>query len=80
MSVAMVGSMFMGIGTKEVNAATYKSGTLNPKNLKVGDVLYKGVQLNPNYYAVLCEQCNMVWLTDSTSVSVGDNKNAEVKN
>lgn len=63
MAVMMVCSLFTGIGTVQVDAATiHKSGTVSPTDLKVGDSVYKGVQLNSNREITVCKECKMIWI------------------
>ena len=55
--------MFVGMGTMKVNAAEYRSGTVDPTNIQVGDTVYVGVELSSDRQIVVCEQCHMIWIT-----------------
>lgn len=55
--------MFVGMGTMKVNATEYRSGTIDPTTLQVGDTVYVGVELSSDRQIVVCEQCHMIWIT-----------------
>lgn len=55
--------MFVGMGTMKVNATEYRSGTIDPATLQVGDTVYVGVELSSDRQIVVCEQCHMIWIT-----------------
>ena len=62
----------MGGGT-QAYAAVYRTGTVNPTTLNVGDVLYKGVRLDPDKNVTRCEDCHQLWFVsraDSKSVAL----------
>lgn len=56
-------SLFTGVGTVQVDAATYTSGNFSPTGLKEGDIIYKGVGLRLSREAVVCTECQMVWIS-----------------
>ena len=55
--------MFVGMGTMKVNATEYRSGTIDPTTIQVGDTVYVGVELSSDRQIVVCEQCHMIWIT-----------------
>ena len=77
-AMMMVFFMFVGMGTIQVHAAEYTTGTFDPAQFEVGDKVYKGIQLSSDRQAVVCKKCNMVWLTTGTSYGIGDMKRSEV--
>ena len=48
-SMMMAFLMFAAMGTTQVHAAQYTTGTIDPAELKAGDVVYRGVQLTVEY-------------------------------
>ena len=63
----------MGGGITQAYAAVYKTGTVDPTTLNVGDVLYKGVRLDPDKNVTRCEDCHQLWFVsraDSKSVAL----------
>ena len=54
--------MFVGMGTMKVNAAEYRSGTIDPTTIQVGDTVYRGVQFTSDSWVTICETCRMVWI------------------
>lgn len=73
--------MFVGMGTMKVNAAEYRSGTVDPTNIQVGDTVYVGVELSSDKQIVVCKQCHMIWITygGSSKYGIGDRINSIVK-
>ena len=74
LSICMVFTMIpiTGGGT-QAYAAVYRTGTVNPTTLNVGDVLYKGVRLDPDKNVTRCEDCHQLWFVsraDSKSVAL----------
>ena len=74
LSICMVFTMIpiAGVGT-QAYAAVYRTGTVNPTTLNVGDVLYKGVRLDPDKNVTRCEDCHQLWFVsraDSKSVAL----------
>ena len=60
-------------GGTQAYAAVYRTGTVNPTTLNVGDVLYKGVRLDPDKNVTRCEDCHQLWFVsraDSKSVAL----------
>lgn len=45
-AMMMVFFMFVGMGTIQVHAAEYTTGTFDPAQFEVGDKVYKGIQLS----------------------------------
>lgn len=72
--------MFVGMGTMKVNAAEYRSGTVDPTNIQVGDTVYVGAELSPDKQIVVCKQCHMIWITygGSSQYWIGDRINSIV--
>lgn len=72
--------MFVGMGTMKVNAAEYRSGTIDPTTLQVGDTVYVGAELSPDKQIVVCKQCHMIWITygGSSQYGIGDRINSIV--
>lgn len=72
--------MFVGMGTMKVNATEYRSGTIDPTTLKVGDTVYVGAELSPDKQIVVCKQCHMIWITygGSSQYGIGDRINSIV--
>lgn len=56
--------MFVGMGTMKVNAAEYRSGTIDPTTLQVGDTVYRGVQFTSDAEVAICKTCRMVWIAN----------------
>ena len=73
--------MFVGMGTMKVNATEYRSGTIDPTTLQVGDTVYVGVELSSDKQIVVCKQCHMIWITygGSSKYGIGDRINSIVK-
>lgn len=73
--------MFVGMGTMKVNAAEYRSGTIDPTTLQVGDTVYVGVELSSDKQIVVCKQCHMIWITygGPSKYGIGDRINSIVK-
>lgn len=73
--------MFVGMGTMKVNAAEYRSGTVDPTNIQVGDMVYVGVELSSDKQIVVCKQCHMIWITygGPSKYGIGDRINSIVK-
>ena len=73
--------MFVGMGTMKVNATEYRSGTIDPTTLQVGDTVYVGVELSSDKQIVVCKQCHMIWITygGSSQYGIGDRINSIVK-
>lgn len=73
--------MFVGMGTMKVNAAEYRSGTVDPTNIQVGDTVYVGVELSSDKQIVVCKQCHMIWITygGPSKYGIGDRINSIVK-
>ena len=63
--------MFVGMGTMKVNATEYRSGTIDPTTLQVGDTVYVGVELSSDKQIVVCKQCHMIWITYGGSSQYG---------
>ena len=75
LSICMVFTMIpiAGGGGTQAYAAVYRTGTVNPTTLNVGDVLYKGVRLDPDKNVTRCEDCHQLWFVsraDSKSVAL----------
>ena len=76
LSICMVFTMMTvlnGGGITQAYAAVYKTGTVDPTTLNVGDVLYKGVRLDPDKNVTRCEDCHQLWFVsraDSKSVAL----------
>lgn len=72
--------MFVGMGTMKVNATEYRSGTIDPTTLQVGDTVYVGVELSSDKQIVV-KQCHMIWITygGSSQYGIGDRINSIVK-
>lgn len=72
--------MFVGMGTMKVNATEYRSGTIDPTTLQVGDTVYVGAELSPDKQIVVCKQCHMIWITygGSSQYGIGDRINSIV--
>ena len=79
-SMMMAFLMFVVMGTTQVHAAQYTTGTVDPAELKVGDKVYRGVQLTVDRQIVVCKKCNMIWITTGTDYGTGDAKCFEVEN
>ena len=79
MSVTMIVSMFTGIGSSKVSAATYKTGQVALTDLKVGDKVYKGVTLTEDRQIAICSECKQIWITKGSDYSTGDTKAYEVR-
>ena len=77
-SMMMAFLMFAAMGTTQVHAAQYTTGTIDPAELKAGDVVYRGVQLTVDRQIVVCKKCNMIWITTGTDYGTGDMKRSEV--
>lgn len=77
-SMMMAFLMFAAMGTTQVHAAQYTTGTIDPAELKAGDVVYRGVQLTVDRQIVVCKKCNMIWITTGTDYGTGDTKRSEV--
>ena len=73
--------MFVGMGTMKVNATEYRSGTIDPTTLQVGDTVYVGVELSTDKQIVVCKQCHMIWITygGASQYWIGDRINSIVK-
>ena len=73
--------MFVGMGTMKVNATEYRSGTIDPTTLQVGDTVYVGVELSSDKQIVVCKQCHMIWITygGPSKYGIGDRINSIVK-
>lgn len=73
--------MFVGMGTMKVNATEYRSGTIDPTNIQVGDTVYVGVELSSDKQIVVCKQCHMIWITygGPSKYGIGDRINSIVK-
>lgn len=56
--------MFVGMGTMKVNATEYRSGTIDPTTLQVGDTVYRGVQFTSDAEVAICKTCRMVWIAN----------------
>ena len=81
MTALLVGIvMFVGMGTMKVNATEYRSGTIDPTTLQVGDTVYVGAELSPDKQIVVCKQCHMIWITygGSSQYGIGDRINSIV--
>ena len=65
-SMMMAFLMLAAMGTTQVHAAQYTTGTIDPAELKAGDVVYRGVQLTVDRQIVVCKKCNMIWITTGT--------------
>ena len=50
-AMMMVFFMFVGMGTIQVHAAEYTTGTFDPAQFEVGDKVYKGIQLSSDRQA-----------------------------
>ena len=76
LSICMVFTMIpmAGGGGTQAYAAVYRTGTVNPTTLNVGDVLYKGVRLDPDKNVTRCEDCHQLWF-----VSKADSKSVALK-
>ena len=48
--------MLAAMGTTQVHAAQYTTGTIDPAELKAGDVVYRGVQLTVDRQIVVCKK------------------------
>ena len=74
LSICMVFTMIpIAGGGTQAYAAVYRIGTVNPTTLNVGDVLYKGVRLDPDKNVTRCEDCHQLWFVsraDSKSVAL----------
>ncbi|EDO56598.1 InlB B-repeat-containing protein [Clostridium sp. L2-50] len=72
--------MFVGMGTMKVNATEYRSETIDPTTLQVGDTVYVGAELSPDKQIVVCKQCHMIWITygGSSQYGIGDRINSIV--
>ena len=72
--------MFVGMGTMKANAAEYRSGTIDPTTIQVGDTVYVGVELSSDKQIVVCKQCHMIWITygGPSQYSIGDRINSIV--
>ena len=74
LSICMVFTMIpIAGGGTQAYAAVYRTGTVNPTTLNVGDVLYKGVRLDPDKNVTRCEDCHQLWFVsraDSKSVAL----------
>ena len=77
-SMMMAFLMLAAMGTTQVHAAQYTTGTIDPAELKAGDVVYRGVQLTVDRQIVVCKKCNMIWITTGTNYGTGDMKRFEV--
>ena len=77
-SMMMAFLMFAAMGTTQVHAAQYTTGTIDPAELKAGDVVYRGIQLTVDRQIVVCKKCNMIWITTGTNYGTGDMKRSEV--
>ena len=77
-SMMMAFLMLAAMGTTQVHAAQYTTGTIDPAELKAGDVVYRGVQLTVDRQIVVCKKCNMIWITTGTDYGTGDMKRSEV--
>ena len=77
-SMMMAFLMFAAMGTTQVYAAQYTTGTIDPGELKAGDVVYRGIQLTVDRQIVVCKKCNMIWITTGTNYGAGDTKRSEV--
>ena len=77
-SMMMAFLMLAAMGTTQVHAAQYTTGTIDPAELKAGDVVYRGVQLTVDRQIVVCKKCNMIWITTGTNYGAGDTKRSEV--
>ena len=77
-SMMMAFLMFAAMGTTQVYAAQYTTGTIDPAELKAGDVVYRGIQLTVDRQIVVCKKCNMIWITTGTNYGTGDMKRSEV--
>ena len=77
-SMMMAFLMFAAMGTTQVHAAQYTTGTIDPAELKAGDVVYRGVQLTVDRQIVVCKKCNKIWITTGTDYGTGDMKRSEV--
>lgn len=72
--------MFVGMGTMRVNAAEYRSGTIDPTTIQVGDTVYRGVQTTSNPEVAVCTKCHMVWIAyNADHISVELKKTEEHK-
>ena len=70
--------MFVGMGTMKVNATEYRSGTIDPTTLQVGDTVYRGVQTTSNPEVAVCTTCHMVWIAyNADHISVEMKKTEE---
>lgn len=56
--------MFVGMGTMKVNATEYRSGTIDPTTIQVGDTVYRGVQTTSDPGVAICKTCRMVWIAN----------------
>ena len=77
-SMMMAFLMLAAMGTTQVHAAQYTTGTIDPAELKAGDVVYRGVQLTVDRQIVVCKKCNIIWITTGTDYGTGDTKRSEV--
>ena len=77
-SMMMAFLMLAAMGTTQVHAAQYTTGTIDPAELKAGDVVYRGGQLTVDRQIVVCKKCNMIWITTGTDYGTGDMKRFEV--
>ena len=59
-SMMMAFLMLAAMGTTQVHAAQYTTGTIDPAELKAGDVVYRGVQLTVDRQIVVCKKCNII--------------------
>ena len=75
-SMMMAFLMLAAMGTTQVHAAQYTTGTIDPAELKAGDVVYRGVQLTVDRQIVVCKKCNMIWITTGTDITVPETRNA----
>ena len=67
-SMMMAFLMLAAMGTTQVHAAQYTTGTIDPAELKAGDVVYRGVQLTSEQTDWFVK-CNMIWITTGTDYS-----------
>ncbi len=57
-AMIMVFFMFVGMGTIQVHAAEYTTGTFDPAQFEVGDKVYKGIS---------CHQTDRLWFVGNVT-------------
>ena len=66
-AMIMVFFMFVGMGTIQVHAAEYTTGTVDPAQFEVGDKVYKGIS---------CHQTDRLWFVGNVPVMISETRNA----